>query len=112
MYSPVNSLADGKPRVNPLLIFQGTGKRTALSELVRYDQRVVIKFQPNAWCDEDMMKFWVQQMKAPICDGPIHLILDVHRMQTTEDIQTIFAQECQTPHTHMYQEAAKAWCNQ
>ena len=93
--------ADSEPRVKPLLIFRGTGKRIALSQLVRYDRRVVVKFQPNAWCDEDMMKFWVRQMWAPICDGPMHLILDVHRAQTTEAIQTILAQECQTAYTYV-----------
>ena len=47
------------------------------------------------------MNFWVRQMWAPICDGPMHLILDVHRAQTTEDIQTILAQECQTVYTYV-----------
>ena len=52
--------ADGEPRVKPLLIFRGKG-RIALSELVRYNRRVVLKFQPNAWCDEGIMKSWVRQ---------------------------------------------------
>ena len=94
-------LADGEPRMKPLLIFRGTGKRISFNEIVRYNQRVIVKFQANAWCDEDMMKFWVRQMWKPVCDGPIHLILDVHRAQTAEEIQTIFARECQTTYTYI-----------
>lgn len=59
-----------------------------------------MKFQANAWCDEDM-KFWVRQMWRPVCIGPIHLILEVHRAQTKEEIQTIFARECQTTYTYI-----------
>ena len=107
--------ADGEPRVNPLLIFRVQEKIT-LSELVQYDRRVVVKFQPNAWWDEDMMKFWVRQIWAPICDGPMHLILDVHRAQTTEDIKTILhhksTHKSAKLRTHTNQEAAQAWYNQ
>ena len=71
----------------------------AFNEIVRHNRRVIVKFHANAWCDEDMMKFWVRQMWKPVCDGPMHLILDVHRAQTTEEIQTIFARECQTTYT-------------
>lgn len=44
--------ADGEPRVKPLLIFKGTGKRISLLELTKYDKRVTVQFQPKAWCDE------------------------------------------------------------
>ena len=93
--------ADGEPRVKPLLIFRGKGKRIALSELVRYDRRVFVKFQPNAWCDEDIMKSWVRQCWKPVCQGPMHLVLDVHRAQTTEDIQSILETDCHTTYTYV-----------
>ena len=52
--------ADGVPRVKPLVIFRGTGKRISLRERFKYDQRVGIRFQPKAWCDEPCMKHWVR----------------------------------------------------
>jgi hypothetical protein len=44
--------ADGVPRIKPLVIFRGTGKRIKKSEKQRYDRRVHIAWQENAWCDE------------------------------------------------------------
>ena len=44
--------------VKSLVHFQGKGKRITLVELAWYDKRMIVKFQPNAWCDEDMT-FWV-----------------------------------------------------
>ena len=41
--------ADGETRVKPLVLFRGKGKRITLVELARYDKRVIVKFQPNAW---------------------------------------------------------------
>ena len=49
--------ADGIARVKPLLIFKGTGMRIADKESKRYDNRVVVKFQENARCDEGIMLF-------------------------------------------------------
>ena len=61
--------ADGEPRMKPLLIFRHQGKRIGLAEQVRYDRRVVVKFQRNAWCDGDIMKYWVVQMWKVACQG-------------------------------------------
>lgn len=61
--------ADGKARVKPLLIFRGKGLRIAESEKKQYNGHVVMHFQQNAWCDEEMMKFWVRNMwKQPFGD--------------------------------------------
>ena len=49
--------ADGEPRIKPLLIFKGTGQRIPDREKRQYDPRVVVKFQENAWCNEQMMVF-------------------------------------------------------
>ena len=46
--------ADGRPRVKPLVIFRGTGQRIKQQERQKYDCRVTVQFQPNAWCDEAM----------------------------------------------------------
>ena len=52
--------ADGVPRVEPFVIFKGTGKRISLREQLKYDRRVGVKFQEKAWCDEPCMKHWVR----------------------------------------------------
>ena len=54
--------ADGEPRIKPLLIFKGTGQRIPDREKRQYDPKVVVKFQENAWCNEEMMVFWLRNM--------------------------------------------------
>lgn len=88
--------ADGEPRVKPLVIFRGTGKRIAFTEQVRYDKRVTVRFQPNAWCDENVMGFWIRQCWKPVCSGPMHLVMDVHKAQKTDAIQDLLAKDCNT----------------
>ena len=53
---------DGVPRVKPLLIFRGKGLRIAEAEKKQYDSRFLVRFQENAWCDENVMKFWSRHM--------------------------------------------------
>ena len=92
--------ADGEPRIKPLLIFKGTGQRIPDREKRQYDPRVVVKFQENAWCNEEMMVVWLRNMwKKPNKFGQPRdrrLIYDAHRAQTTERVKTILTQECQT----------------
>ena len=54
--------ADAEPRIKPLLIFKGTGQRIPDGEKRQYDPRVVVKFQENAWSNEEMMVFWLRNM--------------------------------------------------
>ena len=79
--------ADGKPRLKPLLIFQGKGLRIAEGKKRQYDECIVVRFQENAWCNEEMMKFWVRSMwKRPFGDDSCRnklLVADMHRPQTT-----------------------------
>ena len=111
--------ADGEPRVKPLLIFKGTGKRIPLVERVRYirffqiallllyllvyclpscryDKRVTVQFQPKAWCDEAVMNAWITVNWKPVCSGPMHLIADVHRAKKTENILNRLENDCNT----------------
>ena len=64
--------ADGEPRLKPLLILKGQGKRISGKETKQYDSRVVVKFQENAWCDEEIMIFWLRNMwnKANVFGQP------------------------------------------
>ena len=87
--------SDGEPRMKPLLIFKGTGQRIPDREKRQYDPRV-----ENAWCNEEMMVFWLRNMwKKPNMFGQPRdrlLIYDAHIAQTTEKVKTILMQECQT----------------
>ena len=94
--------ADGEPRLKPLLIFKGTGKRIPEKETKLYDSRVVVKFQDNAWCDEEIMIFWIRKMwncGMFFDQGQKRsklLVYDEHRAQTTEKVRDILKRECNT----------------
>lgn len=85
-------LADGEPRVKPFIIFRGQGKRIPLQERVKYDKRVTVAFQSNAWCDEKLMEQWIVNSWKP---EDSLLVLDVHRAQKTDHIQSLL-QQCGT----------------
>lgn len=94
--------ADGEPKLKPLLIFKGTGKRIPEKETKLYDSRVVVKFQDNAWCDEEIMIFWIRKMwncGRFFDQGQKQsklLVYDEHCAQTTEKVQDILKRECNT----------------
>ena len=75
--------ADGDARVPPLVIFRGKGLRIAQTAKARYDRRVKVQFQENAWCDEDQMLNWVNHIWkcpfSPDANKPKLLIADVHK---------------------------------
>ena len=83
--------ADGVSHVKPLIIFKGTGQRIALNERKQYDGRVAVHFQENAWCDESIMLYWVQNMWNALNTFTTEkrsslLIYDIHRGQTTDKV--------------------------
>ena len=85
--------ADGSV-LPPLLIFRGQGKRIKTEERRRWDQRVKVTFQPNAWCDENIMLEWVNEQwgnvllnpNTPGSTGKI-MCADVHTTQQTDSVQ-------------------------
>ena len=56
--------ADGEQNVKPALIFRGKG-RVAMAEKGKYDKRVDVYFQQNAWMDEEINMQWVQGTLIP-----------------------------------------------
>ena len=81
--------ADGKPRVKPMIIFKGTGKCIKKAERDAWDTRVYVAFQEKAWCDETIMKQWIDDLWAPAVrkmKGKSLLVADVHAAQKTEDV--------------------------
>ena len=87
--------ADGKPRVRPTIIFRGQGKRVSKTEKDAWDSRVCVMFQEKAWCDEAIMKAWIDREWSntftnphdPCSSGKI-LVADVHTAQQTEALKT------------------------
>ena len=88
--------ADGEPRVKPLLIFRGKGKCISMREQLQYDRRVTVRFQPNAWCDQNVMEYWIKNCWKPHVKEETLLVLDVHKAQKTDQIQDLLTKECNT----------------
>lgn len=88
--------ADGVKRIKPLVVFRGKGLRISDREKFRWDSRVTVRFQENAWVDEAMMAYWVQHMWQPWCNESQNLLVaDVHRAQKTDKILKMLRQ-CNT----------------
>ena len=92
----LTAFADGISRVRPLVIFRGQGKRISKKESDAWDSRVKVMFQPNAWCDEEIMKAWIESewnnvftnKPTPGSTGKI-LVLDMHRAQQTDVVKAL-----------------------
>ena len=78
--------ANGEPRVKPLIIFRGKGKRITFRAKVHYDRRLHMAFQEKAWCDEPLMEMWIRQLWKPACSGDMLLILYFHKAQKKDAI--------------------------
>ena len=97
--------ADGKPRVRPTIIFRGQGKRVSKTEKDAWDSRVCVMFQEKAWCDEAIMKAWIDREWSntftnphnPCSSGKI-LVADVHTAQQTEAVKTALGKEVKRQH--------------
>ena len=47
--------ADGCNKVKPLVIFKGKDERISFHEQLQYDKQVFVRFQPNAWCSDEVV---------------------------------------------------------
>ena len=88
--------AESVPRVKPLVIFRGTGKRITLRERLKYDRRVGVRFQEKVWCDEKVMTDWVRNFWKPNVHGEMLLTLDQHKAQKTPSVISKLKDECNT----------------
>ena len=86
--------ADGAMRVKPLILYKGVevlsrkcdiDRRAA--EMKRYDPRVLVKFNPNAYANESVLVDWITDMLAPVLPaGPRLLALDVAKFHKTDSV--------------------------
>ena len=47
------------------------------------------------------MKIRTRQCWKKACEGPMHLVIDVHRAQKTDKIQSLLRDECETEITYV-----------
>ena len=81
---------DGVCRLRPTLIFRGKGLRISKEEKSNWDKRVKVFFQEKAWCDQTLLKCWINEEwgnmffnpGTPESSGKI-LCADVHTAQQT-----------------------------
>jgi hypothetical protein len=72
--------ADGISRVKPLIIFRGAASSSTAprqKEEKQYDSRVVVKFNPKGYANEDTHLYWLEQMLAPVLGAESRLTLPV-----------------------------------
>lgn len=60
-----------------------------------------MRFQENAWCNEEVMQYWVRHCWKPACEGRMHLVMDIHRAQKTDQILTQLEEDCHTDVTYV-----------
>lgn len=80
--------ADGIPRVKPLVFFRGQGIGASIqAEKERYDQRVVVKFNPKAYANSTSIVEWLDDQVIPVLDGRSTLMaLDMFGSHKTEEV--------------------------
>ena len=84
--------ADGVPRVKPLIFFRGKGVgQTILTEAQKYDNHVIVKFNPTAYANSENMVSWIEEQLVPILEvEPTLLALDLFAGHRTDEVLDIF----------------------
>ena len=85
---------DGVCRLRPALIFRGKDLLISKEKKSNWDKRVQVFFQEKAWCDQTIMKCWINEewrniFLNPATPEPSGKILcaDVHRAQQTATVK-------------------------
>jgi len=87
--------ADGAMRVKPLLLFKGAevltrthDQQRRASEIARYDPRIAVYFNPNAYANETVLLHWINNLLVPALpvSRPSMLALDVAKFHKTDTI--------------------------
>jgi hypothetical protein len=86
--------ADGIPRIPPLILFAGTGRRLG-TEPQFYDQRVVVNWTESSWNNEDMFLWWISTYLIPVLGNrPSLFVLDqAECYKTPAVLDTLHAQD-------------------
>ena len=65
--------ADGAPRVTPSVIFRDKGLHIKAEEKRKWDNRVKVLFEKNAWYNEKMMREWTANEWQITSPTPLNL---------------------------------------
>ena len=78
------------------ITFRGKGRRISANEKSCWDRRVNMMFQPEEWCDESVMKVWVEHEWGNVFTNPPRsgssgkiFVADVHRAQQTNKVKNL-----------------------
>ena len=89
--------ASGEQIVPPMIIFRGTGKRISRNEKNRWDSRVNVSFQRNAWMDKRGMQEWIKLFRKKTKNtGEKILGLDNLDAHQDENVKTYAKDKCET----------------
>ena len=92
---PLTVFSDGVNRVRPKTIFKGKGLWIRTKEKVLQTRGVTC--QEKDWCDENIMKEWVNTEWSNLSTNPRKykkiFIPDVYRAQQTDYLKTLLAKE-------------------
>jgi len=87
--------ADGAMRVKPLLLFRGAevltrphDQQRRATEIARYDPRIAVYFNANAYANETVLLHWINNLLVPALPAghPSMLALDVTKFHKTDTI--------------------------
>lgn len=86
--------ADGVMRIKPLILFKGEEILRKIHhinnraiEMARYDPRVIVQWNPNAYANESVLITWILEQLVPaLPEGPRLLALDVAKFHKTDAV--------------------------
>ena len=87
--------ADGEPRLQPTLIFHGQGNVTT-AERAAYHPGVTVKFNKEAYNNEDLFLHWIDEQLHPTLEGDTMLVMDVASFHKTNVVRTRLQKELST----------------
>ena len=96
------NLSSKRKQVEDCTLASKNASRISKQEKTQWDKRVRVCFQPNAWCDQQVMKDWIQNDWNSVFCNPATpgsfgklLLADIHRAQQTPEVKTMLA-KCKT----------------
>jgi len=84
--------ADGIPRIPPMIIFHGTGRRLG-REKERYDPRVLVEYNPTAYMNNTLFEHYITNHLLPVLGGqPTLFAMDLMGSHTTPAVLELLSQ--------------------
>ena len=89
--------ADGIPRIPPMIIFHGTGRRLG-RERERYYHNMLVEFNPTAYMNDNLFERYITEHLIPVLGGrPTLFALDLMGSHKTPTVLNLLRQNNITP---------------